>query len=75
MLDCEDEMSCLVSGCNFLLNAIPNEAFTYEDQATTFVPNGGYIPMLLIPMMLLRWVYSNAADTDDATTMGIFRCC
>lgn len=41
VLDCEDEMSCLVSGCNFLLKAINHEAFTFENGATNFVPTDG----------------------------------
>eukprot|EP00798_Chlamydomonas_sp_ICE-L_P004401 gene4401-14526_t len=38
VLEKEDEMACLVSGCNFLLKAIHHEAFTYEHGTTTFVP-------------------------------------
>eukprot|EP00955_Chlamydomonas_euryale_P085371 364090-Chlamydomonas_euryale.AAC.4 len=34
-------MSCLVSGCNFLLRAIHHEAFTYEEGVTRFVLNDG----------------------------------
>ncbi|KAG2443313.1 hypothetical protein HYH02_009380 [Chlamydomonas schloesseri] len=40
VLEKEDEMGCLVSGCNFLLKAIHHEAFTYESGQTTFVPTG-----------------------------------
>lgn len=34
-------MSCLVSGCNFLLKAITHEAFTFEAGAAHFVPTNG----------------------------------
>lgn len=37
----EDEMECLVGGCNFLLKAIRHEAFTYENGALNFVTNTG----------------------------------
>ena len=33
----EDEMSCLVGGCNFLLQAIRHEAFEFRDNETTFM--------------------------------------
>lgn len=29
----EDEMSCLIDGCNFLLKNIPDEAFLYQRHA------------------------------------------
>ena len=29
-VDKEDEMSCLVTGCNFLLKNIPDEAFVFQ---------------------------------------------
>ncbi|GLI70548.1 hypothetical protein VaNZ11_015467 [Volvox africanus] len=38
VLEKEDEMACLVSGCNFLLKAIHHEAFIYEAGASTFIP-------------------------------------
>lgn len=41
VLEKEDEMSCLVAGCNFLLKAITHEAFTYENSTTAFVPTKG----------------------------------
>jgi pantothenate kinase len=33
----EDEMSCLVNGCNFLLKAIRHEAFEFRDNDATFM--------------------------------------
>lgn len=41
VLEKEDEMACLVSGCNFLLRAIHHEALMYESGTTTFVPTNG----------------------------------
>lgn len=41
ILEKEDEMECLVGGCNFLLKAIRHEAFTYENGALNFVSNTG----------------------------------
>lgn len=37
ILEKEDEMHCLVDGCNFLCRAIRAEAFTYENHVTQFV--------------------------------------
>lgn len=37
VLEKEDEMECLVSGCNFLLNAIRDEAFSYHNGATSYL--------------------------------------
>ena len=51
VLEREDEMLCLVNGCNFLLKAIRHEAFTYENQATSFVPTDSesdIFPYLLV---------------------------
>ena len=41
ILEKEDEMECLVGGCNFLLKAIRHEAFMYENGALNFVTNTG----------------------------------
>ncbi|GMJ09710.1 pantothenate kinase 2 [Hibiscus trionum] len=49
-LDKEDEMECLVTGANFLLKAVHQEAFTYLDGQKEFVqidPNDLY-PYLLV---------------------------
>ncbi|KAE8663851.1 Pantothenate kinase 2 [Hibiscus syriacus] len=49
-LDKEDEMECLVTGSNFLLKAVHQEAFTYLDSQKEFVqidPNDLY-PYLLV---------------------------
>lgn len=49
-LDKEDEMDCLVAGANFLLKAVPHEAFTYLDSHKEFVqidPNDLF-PYLLV---------------------------
>lgn len=32
-MDKEDEMSCLIKGCNFVLKNIPHEAFVYAKHA------------------------------------------
>ncbi|KAL2519536.1 Pantothenate kinase 2 [Abeliophyllum distichum] len=37
ILDKEDEMDCLVTGANFLLKAVHNEAFTYMDGQKEYV--------------------------------------
>lgn len=33
-VDKEDEMQCLIKGCNFLLKNIPNESFIFHRDAT-----------------------------------------
>lgn len=40
-LEKEDEMACLVAGCNFLLKAIMHEAFTYENGSAQFTMTNG----------------------------------
>ena len=50
ILEREDEMACMVDGCNFLLKAVQHEAFTYENSQLNFVdidPAGVY-PYLLV---------------------------
>ncbi|GAV61025.1 Fumble domain-containing protein [Cephalotus follicularis] len=49
-LDKEDEMDCLVAGANFLLKAIPHEAFTYMDGQKEFVQidHNDLYPYLLV---------------------------
>lgn len=37
ILEREDEMGCMVGGCNFLLKAVRHEAFTYENEMMKFV--------------------------------------
>ena len=37
MLEKEDEMDCLVAGCNFLLKAIYHEAFSFEGGGPNYV--------------------------------------
>ena len=44
ILEKEDEMGCLVGGCNFLLKAIRHEAFTYANGSLNFVTNTGKHP-------------------------------
>ena len=41
VLEKEDEMDCLVAGCNFLLRAIRYEAFAFEDNQPRFIPTQG----------------------------------
>lgn len=36
VLEKEDEMECLVYGCNFLLSAIPDEAFSFQHGVTSY---------------------------------------
>ena len=49
VLDKEDEMDCLVAGCNFLLKAIKYEAFAYEDNQPRFIPTQGSAPGQMWP--------------------------
>lgn len=47
----EDEMECLIKGCNFLLNNIPNEAFTFKKNGAPeigFQSTGCEYPYLLV---------------------------
>ncbi|KAH9616555.1 hypothetical protein KSS87_020714 [Heliosperma pusillum] len=48
--DKEDEMDCLVAGANFLLKAVPREAFTYVDGQKEFVQidSSDLFPYLLV---------------------------
>lgn len=55
ILEKEDEMECLVGGCNFLLKAIRHEAFTYENGALNFVTNTGMYTVSSAPVLL--WQY------------------
>eukprot|EP01025_Chloroclados_australasicus_P053067 TRINITY_DN6208_c1_g2_i2.p1 TRINITY_DN6208_c1_g2~~TRINITY_DN6208_c1_g2_i2.p1 ORF type:complete len:616 (-),score=68.25 TRINITY_DN6208_c1_g2_i2:41-1852(-) len=51
MLEKVDEMECLVQGCNFLLKAVGNEAFTYYNNLMEFVDPAefqGLFPYLLV---------------------------
>ncbi|RMZ52550.1 hypothetical protein APUTEX25_003693, partial [Auxenochlorella protothecoides] len=49
ILEREDEMSCLVEGCNFLLKAVRHEAFMYENQQMIFEETGPDLyPYLLV---------------------------
>ncbi|CAO2829265.1 unnamed protein product [Amaranthus hypochondriacus] len=50
ILDKEDEMDCLVAGANFLLKAVPQEAFTYMEGRKEFVQIDGndLYPYLLV---------------------------
>ena len=41
ILEKEDEMDCLVAGCNFLFKAIYHEAFMYEHGKPSFVTGTG----------------------------------
>ncbi|KAA6417475.1 MAG: pantothenate kinase 2, partial [Trebouxia sp. A1-2] len=54
ILEKEDEMECLVGGCNFLLKAIRHEAFTYENGALNFVTNTGKSDSDLYPYLLVN---------------------
>lgn len=51
ILEREDEMACMVDGCNFLLKAVQHEAFTYANSQLNFVeidPTSGIFPYLLV---------------------------
>lgn len=51
ILEREDEMACMVDGCNFLLKAVQHEAFTYANTQLNFVdidPTSGVYPYLLV---------------------------
>ncbi len=48
ILEKEDEMDCAVSGCNFLLNAVQNEAFSFENGQADFT-SAGLVPIPTLP--------------------------
>lgn len=50
ILEREDEMACMVAGCNFLLQAVRNEAFEYGDGELTFkeIDPSAMYPYLLV---------------------------
>ncbi|KAI7844383.1 hypothetical protein COHA_002181 [Chlorella ohadii] len=50
IIEGEDEMACMVEGCNFLLNAVRHEAFQYENGQMKFVdlPSAEHYPYLLV---------------------------
>jgi type II pantothenate kinase len=43
----EDEISCLVAGCNFLLRAIWHEAFEFRDNECHFMSHFSGVSILL----------------------------
>ena len=52
-IDKEDEMACLIQGCNFLLKNIPDEAFVYQRHGNPeykfqTVEQDGVYPYLLV---------------------------
>ncbi|EFN57701.1 hypothetical protein CHLNCDRAFT_34679 [Chlorella variabilis] len=50
IIEGEDEMACMVEGCNFFLNAVRHEAFQYENGQLQFVdlPTAEHYPYLLV---------------------------
>jgi len=50
ILEREDEMTCMAEGCNFLLKAVRNEAFSYENGQMQFIDigPGATYPYLLV---------------------------
>ena len=62
VLEKEDEMGCLVTGCNFLLKAITHEAFTFENGAAQFVPTNGTYGNELQPAKLLTLAHGYVAN-------------
>lgn len=59
ILEKEDEMECLVGGCNFLLKAIRHEAFTYANGSLNFVTNTGKHPRCVLIFFLVS-VFENS---------------
>lgn len=69
ILEKEDEMECLVGGCNFLLKAIRHEAFTYANGSLNFVTNTGKHACCiygLLPLLISK-ARLCAADFDCTT--------
>ncbi|GFH27130.1 DUF89 domain-containing protein, partial [Haematococcus lacustris] len=68
VLEKEDEMGCLVAGCNFLLKAITHEAFTFENSSANFVPTneaGDLYPYLLVNI-------GSGVSMVQVTSEGVF---
>ena len=53
-MDKEDEMSCLIKGCNFLLKNIPDEAFVYQRQGNPDFIFQKSDPEALFPYLLVN---------------------
>ena len=51
ILEREDEMACMVEGCNFLLKAVRNEAFRYENGRMSFI---NIDPCTVYPYLLVN---------------------
>jgi pantothenate kinase len=76
ILEREDEMACVVAGCNFLLQAVRNEAFEYDSGELSFVdiePDTMY-PYLLVNIgsgvSMVRVDNENSFDRVSGTNMG-----
>ena len=73
-VDREDEMLCLIKGCNFLLKNIPDEAFIYQRHGTPEYKFQGVdhntFPYLLVnigsgvSLIKVLWKNDHIADTD-----------
>ena len=65
ILEKEDEMECLVGGCNFLLKAIRHEAFTYANGSLNFVTNTGKHPCCICGVWLFTISKPTLRAADD----------
>lgn len=76
ILEREDEMACMVSGCNFLLQAVRNEAFQYENGQLSFkdIDPSTVYPYLLVNIgsgvSMVRVDGENSYDRVSGTNMG-----
>ena len=76
ILEREDEMACMVSGCNFLLQAVRNEAFQYENGELSFkdIDPSTVYPYLLVNIgsgvSMVRVDGENSYDRVSGTNMG-----
>ena len=73
----EDEMECLIKGCNFLLNNIPDEAFSYSkntEPSIEFLNGGCEYPYLLVNIgsgvSILRVESADKFERVGGTAMG-----
>lgn len=79
ILEKEDEMECLVGGCNFLLKAIRHEAFTYENGSLNFVTNTGKC-LLLYGLIVFCMIHTTGVvpcgnETHLSSSISAGWCC
>ena len=76
ILEREDEMACMVAGCNFLLQAVRNEAFEYGDGELTFkeIEPATMYPYLLVNIgsgvSMVRVDNENSFNRVSGTNIG-----